>query len=109
MRDHPDARCRAGAGTYYCACVICTKWRIIHPETPIELSVSLFDSLAEFICLFVAKDQSRLVIESFGVKTIVFSQTNSSVGVMKKKKKKKKKMEKIEVRPISVYNCSGVF
>ena len=23
--------------------------------------------------------------------------------------KKKKKMEKIEVRPISVYNCSGVF
>ena len=37
--------------------------------------------------LFVAKDQSRLVIESFGVKTIVFSQTNSSVGVMKKKKR----------------------
>ena len=59
--------------------------------------------------LFVAKDQARLVIESFGVKTIVFSQTNSSVGVMKEKKKKKKKMEKIEVRPISVYNCSGVF
>ena len=29
----------------------------------------------------------------------------SSVGVMKKKKKK---MEKIEVRPISVYNCSGI-
>ena len=58
--------------------------------------------------LFVVKDQSRLVIESFGVKTIVFSQTNSSVGVMKKKKKKKK-MEKIEARPISVYNCSGVF
>ena len=54
----------------------------------------------------MAKDQSRLVIESFGVKTIVFSQTNSSVGVMKKKKKKKKKMK---VRPISVYNCSGVF
>ena len=24
-------------------------------------------------------------------------------------KKKKKKMEKIKVRPISVYNCSGVF
>ena len=51
-----------------------------------------------------------MVIESFGVKTIVFSQINSLVGVMKKKKKKKKKkMEKIEVRPISVYNCSGVF
>ena len=60
--------------------------------------------------LFVAKDQSRVVIESFGVKTIVFSRTNSSVGVMKKKKKKKKKkMKKIEVRPISVCNCSGVF
>ena len=37
-------------GTYYCACAICTKWRLIHPETPVELSVSLFDSLAEFIC-----------------------------------------------------------
>ena len=70
-----------------------------------------FAILTDSPSLFVAKDQSRLVIESFGVKTIVFSQTNSSVGVMKKKKKKKKKkkMEKIEVRPISVYNCSGVF
>ena len=86
-------------GTYYCACAIRTKWRLIHPETPVDLSVSVSPSLL---------DQSRLVIESFGVKTIVFSQTNSSVGVMKKKKKKKKK-EKIEVRPISVYNCSGVF
>ena len=76
-------------GTYYCSCTIRTKWRLIHPETPVELSVSLFDSLAEFIR--IAKDQSRLVIESFGVKTIVFSQTNSSVGVMMKKKKKKKK------------------
>ena len=57
--------------------------------------------------LFVAKDQARSVIESIGVKAIVYSQTNSSVGVMKKKKKKK--MEKIEVRLISVYNCSGVF
>ena len=84
-------------GTYYCACAIRTKWRLVHPETNLTVSPSLF----------VAKDQSRLVIESFGVKTIVFSQTNSSVGVMKKKKKKK--MEKIEVRPISVYNCSGVF
>ena len=37
-------------GTYYCACAIRTKWRLIHPETPVELSVSLFDSLAEFIC-----------------------------------------------------------
>ena len=102
MRDRPDARAaELEVGTYYCACAIRTKWRLIHPETPVELSVSVSPSL------FVAKDQSRLVIESFGVKTIVFSQTTSSVGVMKKKKKKK--MEKIEVRPISVYNCSGVF
>ena len=36
--------------TYYCACAIRTKWRLIHPETPVELSVLLFDSLAEFIC-----------------------------------------------------------
>ena len=106
MRNRPDARAELEVGTYYCASAILTKWRLIHPETPVELSVSLFDSLAE---LFVAKDQSRLDIEPFGVKTIVFSQTNSSVGVMKKKKKKKKKMEKIEVRPISVYNLSGVF
>ena len=39
-----------GPGTYYFACAIRTKWRLIHPETPVELSVSLFDSLAEFIC-----------------------------------------------------------
>ena len=47
--------CRARAaelevGTYYCPCAIHTKWRLIHPETPVELSVSLFDSFAEFIC-----------------------------------------------------------
>ena len=34
-------------GTYYCACAIRTKWRLINP---VELSVSLFDRLAEFIC-----------------------------------------------------------
>ena len=99
MRDRPDARAaELEVGAYYCACAIRTKWRLIHPETPVELSAP---------SLFVAKDQSRLVIESFGVKIIVSSQTNSTVGVMKKKKKKK--MEKIEIRPISVYNCSGVF
>ena len=76
-------------GTYYCACAIRTKWRLIHPETPVELSVS---------SLFVAKDQSRLDIESFGVKTIVFNQTNSLVGVMKKKKKKKKDGENRDFR-----------
>ena len=66
MRDRPGARAAAerrwGPGTYYCACAIRTKWR---PEaqcpqksaasaatplyTEIELSVSLFDSLAVFI------------------------------------------------------------
>ena len=87
MRDRPDARAaELEVGTYYCACAIRTKWRLIHPETPVELSVRY---LTVSPSLFVAKDQSRLVIESFGVKTIVFSQTNSSVGVMKKKKKKK--------------------
>ena len=53
MRDRPGARAaelELEAGTYYCACAIRTKWRLIHPETPVELSVSLFDSLAEFIC-----------------------------------------------------------
>ena len=37
-------------GVYYYACAIRPKWRLIHPETLVELSVSLFDSLAEFIC-----------------------------------------------------------
>ena len=68
---------------------------------PVDPSVLLFDSLAEFIC---SKGSSS---ESIGIKTIIYSQTNSSVGV--KKKKKKKKDGEIEVRPISVYNCSGVF
>ena len=47
--------------------------------------------------VFVAKDQAQSIIESIGVKTILYSQTNSSVGLMKKKK-----------IAISVYNCSGV-
>ena len=51
VRDRPDARAaELEVGTYYCACAIRTKWRLIHPETPVELSVSLFDSLTEFIC-----------------------------------------------------------
>ena len=37
-------------GTYYCVCAMRTKWQLIHPEMPVKLSVSLFDSLAEFIC-----------------------------------------------------------
>ena len=48
---------------------------------------ALFRYLIVSPSLFVAKDQARSVIESIGVKTIVYSQTNSSVGVMKKKKK----------------------
>ena len=51
MRDRPGA-CAAEleVWTYYCACAIRTKWRPIHPATLVELSVSLFDSLAKFIC-----------------------------------------------------------
>ena len=50
VRDRPGARAaELEVGTYYCTGAICTKWRLIHPETPVELSVSLFDSLAEFI------------------------------------------------------------
>ena len=37
----------------------------------------------------MAKDQARSAIESIGVKTIVYSRTNSSVGLMKKKKMEK--------------------
>ena len=97
MRDRPNARAaELEVGTFYCACAIRTKWRLIHP---VELSVSLFDSLAEFIC------SKGSIIESFGVKTIVFSQTNPLVGV----KKKKKKMEKIEVRPIPCITVAVYF
>ena len=54
-------------------------------------SSSQFPYLTVSVSVFiVAKDQARSVIESIGVKTIVYSQTNSSVGLMKKKKKKKK-------------------
>ena len=43
-------------GTYYCAytdkdaCAICTKWRLRHPETPVQLSFSLADSCGESVC-----------------------------------------------------------
>ena len=43
-------------GAYYCACAykdacaIPTKWRLRHPETPVELSVSRSDSCGEFVC-----------------------------------------------------------
>ena len=51
MSDRPGARsAELEVGTYYCASTILTKWRLIHPETPVELSVSLFDSLGWFIC-----------------------------------------------------------
>ena len=40
------ARARLGAR----ACAIRTKWRLRHPETPVELSVSLLDSFGECIC-----------------------------------------------------------
>ena len=46
--DTIKAGARAG-GTYYCACGIRTKWQLRHPETPVELSVSLFDSFGLFI------------------------------------------------------------
>ena len=32
------------------ACAISTKWRLRHPETPVELSFSLLDSFGECIC-----------------------------------------------------------
>ena len=52
MRDRPGARAAdlAGGGESGDVCGIRTKWRLIHPETPVDLSVLLFDSLAEFIC-----------------------------------------------------------
>ena len=84
-------------GTYYCACAIRTKWRLIHPETPVELSVSLFDSLAEFIC---SKGSSSVGYRVDWCK----NHRNQFVG-----RRDEEEEEKMEVRPISVYNCSGVF
>ena len=83
-------------GTYYCACAIRKKWRLIHPETPVELSVSLFDSLAEFIC---SKGSSSVGYRGDWCK----NHRNQFVG------RRDEEEEKMEVRPISVYNCSGVF
>ena len=37
------------ADVHYSACAISTKWRLRHPETPVEISVSLFDSFGEYI------------------------------------------------------------
>ena len=67
-------------GTYYCACAIRTKWRLIHPETPVELPVSPFDSLAEFI------GSSSVGYRVDWCKN--HRLPSSSVGVMMKKKKK---------------------
>ena len=92
---------------YYCTCAIRTKWRLIHPETPVELSVSLFDSLAEFIC---SKGSSSV---GYRVDWCInhHLQSNQFVGRCdeKEEEKEKEKDGEIEVRPISVYNCSGVF
>ena len=79
-------------GPYYCGCAVHTKWRLRHPETPVELSVSLSDSCGKSVC---NKGSSTISYRAdWCVKTIICSQINSSVGVLKKKKKK---MEKIEV------------
>ena len=64
---------------------ILTKWPLRHLETPVALSVSLFDSLGECIC---SKGSS-----SIGYRVDwynVYSQTNSSVGLMKKSKRWRK-------------------
>ena len=86
VRDRPD--CRAGGGD------VLLRMRHTHKMATNTSGNSgralSFAILTVSPSLFVAKDQSRLVIESFGVKIIVFSQTNSSVGVMKKKKKRKR-------------------
>ena len=79
MRDRPDARAAelelAGGGD------VLLRMRHTHKmATNTSGNSGRALSFAVLPSLFVAKDQSRLVIESFGV---VFSQTNSSVGVMK--------------------------
>ena len=68
-------------------------------ETPVELSVSLFDSLAEFIC---SKGSSSV---GYRVDWCINHrlQSNQFVG------RRDEEEEEGEVRPISVYNCSGVF
>ena len=87
LASHERARysaCAIGQARALCrgdvACAIRTKWRLRHPETPVELSVSLFDSLGEFIC---SKGSS-----SIGCR-VEWCLNHSSVGVVKKKKKEK--------------------
>ena len=87
MRDQSGARAAELEGEE-----VGTKWR---------RRALQFRYLTVSPSLFVAKDQARSVIESIGVKIIVYSQTNSLVGVVKKKK-----MEKIDRFPcitVAVY------
>ena len=51
VRDRRGVAGRASAADVdHTAHILSTKWRLIHPETPVELSVSLFDSFGEYIC-----------------------------------------------------------
>ena len=109
MRDRPGVpAAELEVGTYSCACAIRTKWRLIHPEMPVELSVSLFDSLAEFIC---SKGSSSVGYRVDWCKNHRL-QSNQFVGRRDKEEEEEEENEKdgenLEVRPISVYNCSGV-
>ena len=74
-------------------------------ENAVELIASPSDSCSESVHNKMIKHD--WILKLIGVKTMVCSQTNSSVGLSKKKKEKKKKDG--EVRPVSVYNSNGVF
>ena len=78
------------------------KMVLRHPETPVELSVSLFDSFGKFIC---SKGSSSIGYRVDWCKNHRL-QSNQFVGrpVEEEEKEKEKKMEKM-VRAISVYNC----
>ena len=73
--------------------------RLRHPETPVELSFSLFDSFSEFIC---SKGSSSVGYRlDWCINHHLYSQTNSSVGLMKKKKKTG--FDQFPCIPVAVY------
>ena len=122
MRDRPGARAaELEVGTYYCACAIRTKWRLIHPETPVEFryfSLAGSSSVGYRVhwCINHRLQPNQFVgrrdeeeEEKEEEEEEEEEEEKEEEEEEEEEEEKKKKMEKIEVRPISVYNCSGVF
>ena len=80
-----------------------TKWRLIHLETPVKLSVSLFKRCSKSVCNN-GSSMSNYRADWFVNHSL---QSHQFVGrPVEEEEREEKEEEKIEV---SVYNCSGLF